>query len=115
MAREVFFRQCRLVKRTATGELCQVSWIPEPYASVGRVVKLERALKQLQRVLWFLPTLTPVLNLFNRRIQLEEPRLAAMIIAAILFDLLAGLRRIRRLPQHRFQVSQPALNPLPMR
>jgi hypothetical protein len=40
MASEVFFRQCRLVKRTATGELCQVSWIPEPYASAGRVVKL---------------------------------------------------------------------------
>src|SRR5262245_21037023 len=40
MARNVFYRQCRLVKRTATGECEQVSWIPEPYASVGRVVKL---------------------------------------------------------------------------
>ena len=40
MARDVFYRQCRLVKRTATGELCLVSWIPEPFASAGRVVKL---------------------------------------------------------------------------
>jgi hypothetical protein len=40
MARDVFFRQCRLVKRTATGELRLVSWIPEPFASAGRVVKL---------------------------------------------------------------------------
>ena len=40
MARDVFYRQCRLVKRTATGELAQVSWLPEPYTSAGRVVKL---------------------------------------------------------------------------
>ncbi|HJZ59259.1 MAG TPA: hypothetical protein VKE74_30220 [Gemmataceae bacterium] len=40
MARDVFYRQCRLVKRTATGELAQVSWLPEPYASAGRVVKI---------------------------------------------------------------------------
>lgn len=40
MARNVFYRQCRLVKRTATGELALVSWIPEPYAAAGRVVKL---------------------------------------------------------------------------
>ncbi len=40
MAREVFYRQCRLVKRVETGELVLVSWIPEPYATVGRIVKL---------------------------------------------------------------------------
>jgi hypothetical protein len=40
MARDVFYRQCRLVKRTETGELVQVSWLPEPYATEGRVVKL---------------------------------------------------------------------------
>src|SRR4051812_13649535 len=40
MARKVFYRRCRLVKRTETGQLCLVSWIPEPYASTGRVIKL---------------------------------------------------------------------------
>lgn len=40
MARDVFYRQCRLVKRVPDGELAQVSWLPEPYASAGRVVKL---------------------------------------------------------------------------
>lgn len=40
MARDVFYRQCRLVKRTATGEIVQVSWLPEPHAAAGRVVKL---------------------------------------------------------------------------
>lgn len=40
MARKVFYRQCRLVKRTETGQLCMVSWIPEPYASTDRVIKL---------------------------------------------------------------------------
>lgn len=40
MARDVFYRQCRLVKRFDGGELVQVSWIPEPYATAGRVVKL---------------------------------------------------------------------------
>ena len=36
----VFYRQCRLVKRFDGGELQLVSWIPEPYATAGRVVKL---------------------------------------------------------------------------
>ena len=40
MAKEVFYRQCRLVKRIDGGELMQVSWLPEPYATAGRVVKL---------------------------------------------------------------------------
>ena len=40
MAREVFYRQCRLTKRVEGGELVLVSWIPEPYATAGRVVKL---------------------------------------------------------------------------
>ncbi len=40
MAKQVFYRQCRLVKRLEVGELVQVSWLPEPYASTGRVVKL---------------------------------------------------------------------------
>ncbi|AWM38949.1 hypothetical protein GobsT_28090 [Gemmata obscuriglobus] len=40
MAKEVFYRQCRLVKRVENGEWVQVSWLPEPYATTGRVVKL---------------------------------------------------------------------------
>jgi hypothetical protein len=40
MAKQVFYRQCRLVKRLEAGELVLVSWIPEPYASAGRAVKL---------------------------------------------------------------------------
>lgn len=40
MARDVFYRQCRLVKRIDGGELTMVSWLPEPYATTGRVVKL---------------------------------------------------------------------------
>ena len=40
MAKEVFYRQCRLVKRIDGGQLMRVSWLPEPYATVGRVVKL---------------------------------------------------------------------------
>lgn len=40
MARPVFYRQCRLVKQTETGRFVQVSWIPEPYAATGRVLKL---------------------------------------------------------------------------
>lgn len=40
MAKELFYRQCRLVKRVEGGECVQVSWIPEPYATAGRVVKL---------------------------------------------------------------------------
>jgi hypothetical protein len=40
MARHVFYRQCRLAKRTATGELQQVSWIPDQFAVVGKALKL---------------------------------------------------------------------------
>ena len=40
MAKEVFYRQCRLVKRVENGEFALVSWIPEPYATTGRIVKL---------------------------------------------------------------------------
>jgi hypothetical protein len=40
VAKEVFYRQCRLVKRIEGGELVLVSWIPEPFASTGRIVKL---------------------------------------------------------------------------
>ncbi len=40
MAKPVFYRQCRLVKRLEVGELVLVSWLPEPYASTGRPVKL---------------------------------------------------------------------------
>jgi hypothetical protein len=40
MARNVFYRQCRLVKRTQTGELQQMSWIPDQFAVVGKVLKL---------------------------------------------------------------------------
>ena len=40
MAKTVFYRQCRLVKTTPKGECVQVSWIPEPYAATGRVLKL---------------------------------------------------------------------------
>ena len=40
MARDVFYRQCRLVKRTQSGELQQVSWIPDKFAVVGMVLKL---------------------------------------------------------------------------
>ena len=43
MAREVFYRQCRLVKRVENGECVQVSWIPEPYATKGRIVKLRES------------------------------------------------------------------------
>lgn len=40
MAKNVFYRQCRLVKHIDGGELVQVSWLPEPYATAGRVVRL---------------------------------------------------------------------------
>jgi hypothetical protein len=43
MAKDVFYRQCRLVKRIEAGELVQVSWIPESYATAGRIVKLREA------------------------------------------------------------------------
>lgn len=40
MAKKVFYRQCRLVKKIENGELQLVSWIPEPHAATGRIVKL---------------------------------------------------------------------------
>ena len=40
MAKQVFYRQCRLVKRIEGGELGLVSWLPEPFAAPGRIVKL---------------------------------------------------------------------------
>jgi hypothetical protein len=40
MAKKVFYRQCRLVKKIENGELQLVSWIPEPHAVTGRIVKL---------------------------------------------------------------------------
>ena len=43
MARVVHYRQCRLVKPVATGEKVVVSWIPEAFAELGRVVKLKDA------------------------------------------------------------------------
>lgn len=41
MARVVHYRHCRLVKPIPTGEKVLVSWIPEPFAEVGRVLKLK--------------------------------------------------------------------------
>lgn len=40
MAKTVYYRQCRLVKPTPTGAFVQVSWIPDQFAEVGRVLKL---------------------------------------------------------------------------
>jgi hypothetical protein len=40
MAKQVFYRQCRLVKRVENGEFVLVSWLPEPHAATGRMVKL---------------------------------------------------------------------------
>lgn len=41
MARVVHYRHCRLVKPVATGEKVVVSWIPDQFAELGRVVKLK--------------------------------------------------------------------------
>lgn len=41
MARVVHYRQCRLVKPIPTGEKVLVSWIPDQFAEVGRVLKLK--------------------------------------------------------------------------
>ena len=43
MARVVHYRHCRLVKPVATGEQVLVSWIPEGFAQVGRVLKVKDA------------------------------------------------------------------------
>lgn len=44
MARKpVFYRQCRLVKQVGASQCVQVSWIPDPFARVGRVLRLRDA------------------------------------------------------------------------
>lgn len=40
MSKTVYYRQCRLQKKTNEGTLTQVSWLPEPYAATGKVLKL---------------------------------------------------------------------------
>jgi hypothetical protein len=41
MGKEVFYRQCRLKKDLKNGSTShQVSYIPEPFCTVGRVLKL---------------------------------------------------------------------------
>lgn len=37
MSKKTFYRQCRLVKE---GRLFQVSWLPEKFAVVGKILKL---------------------------------------------------------------------------
>ena len=43
MAKVTFYRQCRLARPTPTGEVRQMSWIPDPFAVPGRVVRLRAA------------------------------------------------------------------------
>lgn len=40
MAKVVHYRQCRLVRPVQSGEQVVVSWIPDQFAEVDRVVKL---------------------------------------------------------------------------
>lgn len=40
MAKVIYFRHCRLVKPVPSGEKVVVSWIPEPFATPGRVLRL---------------------------------------------------------------------------
>jgi hypothetical protein len=40
MAKEPFYRQCRLQKQTGNAVREQVSFIPEPYCVVGKTLKL---------------------------------------------------------------------------
>jgi hypothetical protein len=40
--RNIYYRQCRLVRKVASGEVHQTSWIPEPFAVVGQVLKLRQ-------------------------------------------------------------------------
>lgn len=35
------YKQCKLVKKTPTGQIETVSWIPEKFANVGGVIKLK--------------------------------------------------------------------------
>lgn len=41
MSRKTFYRQCRLVRKTPTGTMTQVSWMPEPYCVKDKVLKLK--------------------------------------------------------------------------
>jgi len=41
MGRAIFYRQCRLVKKLQVGTCHQTSWLPEPFAVVGKVLKLK--------------------------------------------------------------------------
>ena len=38
--KDLHYRQCHLEKGMAGGKLCQTSWLPEPFARVGQVVRL---------------------------------------------------------------------------
>ncbi len=42
MSKKTKYKQCRLVKKTQTGQVETVSWIPEKFAVVGGVVKLKK-------------------------------------------------------------------------
>lgn len=39
--KEVFYRQCRLKRKTKTGHSIQTSWIPKKFAEVGKILKLK--------------------------------------------------------------------------
>lgn len=39
--KELFYRQCFLRKNVESGSLTQVSWIPEPFCKVGKVLMLK--------------------------------------------------------------------------
>jgi hypothetical protein len=41
MSKQCFYRQCRLEKKISTGVLQQVSYIPEPFCVVGKILKLK--------------------------------------------------------------------------
>ncbi|OWK41255.1 hypothetical protein [Fimbriiglobus ruber] len=40
MAKVVFYRQCQLVKPIPTGEMRQVAWIPDKFATAGKEIRL---------------------------------------------------------------------------
>lgn len=40
MAKVTYYRQCRLSKKIPTGEKRQMSWIPEEFAVLNKVLKL---------------------------------------------------------------------------
>lgn len=39
--KEIYYRQCRLEKKTDRGVCCQTSWLPEQYAVKGKYLKLK--------------------------------------------------------------------------